>query len=140
MHLGDLFHQVDVALQRLDLPPHRRQAGGTFQKIPVRLLTSTGRKSGQPRISPLYFLCEGGRVVVAASQSGRENNPMWYLNLKADPKVRVQIRDEVLQLTARDATDEERAQYWRKLVEMYPTYADYQSWTGRVIPIVICDP
>jgi deazaflavin-dependent oxidoreductase (nitroreductase family) len=123
LHLGDLFHQVDVALQRLDLPPHRRQAGGTFQKIPVRLLTSTGRKSGQPRISPLYFLCEGGRVVVAASQSGRENNPMWYLNLKADPKVQVQIRDEVLQLTARDATN-----------------SDYQSWTGRVIPIVICDP
>ena len=67
-------------------------------------------------------------------------NPMWYLNLKADPKVSVQIKKEVLDLTARDATDEERAHYWPQLVKMYPTYDDYQSWTDRTIPIVICDP
>jgi deazaflavin-dependent oxidoreductase (nitroreductase family) len=114
--------------------------GGSFQKIPVALLTTTGRKSGQPRVSPLYFLHEGERVVVAASQTGREKNPMWYLNLKADPKVSVQIGSAVLELTARDATDAERTEYWAKLVDMYPTYNDYQSWTDRVIPIVICDP
>jgi deazaflavin-dependent oxidoreductase (nitroreductase family) len=114
--------------------------GGSFQKIPVALLTTTGRKSGQPRVSPLYFLHEGERVVVAASQSGREKNPMWYLNLKADPKVSVQIGSAVLELTARDATEAERTEYWAKLVDMYPTYNDYQSWTDRVIPIVICDP
>jgi F420H(2)-dependent quinone reductase len=114
--------------------------GGTFQKIPVALLTTTGRKSGQPRVSPLYFLRDGDRVVVAASRSGSDKNPMWYLNLKANPKVSVQIKKEVLDLTARDATDDERARYWPQLVEMYPTYNDYQSWTDRTIPIVICDP
>jgi deazaflavin-dependent oxidoreductase (nitroreductase family) len=114
--------------------------GGTFQKIPVALLTTTGRKTGQPRVSPLYFLREGDRVVLAASQGGREKNPMWYLNLRADPKVSVQIGPDVLELTAHDATDAERAEYWPKLVAMYPTYEDYQSWTDRVIPIVICDP
>jgi deazaflavin-dependent oxidoreductase (nitroreductase family) len=65
---------------------------------------------------------------------------MWYANLKADPKVSVQIKDEVLHLTARDATAEERARYWPKLVEIYSSFDDYQAWTDRVIPVVICDP
>ena len=114
--------------------------GSTFQNIPVALLTTTGRKSGQPRVSPLYFHRDGDTVVVAASRGGSDKNPMWYLNIKADPKVQVQIKKEVLDLTARDATDEERANYWPRLVEMYPTYEDYQSWTDLVIPLVVCEP
>lgn len=114
--------------------------GSAFHNIPVALLTTTGRKSGQPRVSPLYFLRDGDRVIVAASKVGAEKNPMWYLNLKANPKVSVQIKKEVLDLTARDATADERANYWPQLVKMYPSYEDYQSWTDRTIPIVICDP
>jgi deazaflavin-dependent oxidoreductase (nitroreductase family) len=114
--------------------------GGTFQKIPVALLITTGRKSGEPRVSPLYFLHDGDLVVVAASKGGAQKNPMWYLNLKANPKVQVQIKKEVLDLTARDATDEERAKYWPQLVKMYPSYDDYQSWTDRQIPVVVCEP
>jgi deazaflavin-dependent oxidoreductase (nitroreductase family) len=114
--------------------------GGTFQNIPVALLTTIGRKSGQPRVSPLYFLRDGDRVVVAASRGGSDKNPMWYLNLKADPKVQVHIKNEVLNLRAREATDEERAKYWPKVVEMYPAYEDYQSWTDRHIPLVVCEP
>jgi F420H(2)-dependent quinone reductase len=114
--------------------------GGTFQSSPVALLTTTGRKSGEPRVSPLLYLREGGRVILVASQGGRDTNPMWYLNLKANPKVSVQIKGEVLQLQARDANAQERDEYWTKLTAMYPTLDDYQSWTDRVIPIVICDP
>ncbi len=114
--------------------------GSKIQGIPVALLTTTGRKSGQPRVSPLYFHRDGDTVVVAASKGGSDKNPMWYLNLKANPKVQVQIKKEVLDLIARVATDEERAKYWPKLVEMYPTYEDYQSWTDRTIPLVVCDP
>lgn len=115
--------------------------GGTFlQGAPVALLTTIGRKSGEPRVSPLLFLRDGDRVVLVASQGGRANNPMWYLNLKANPKVSVQIKKEVLELTARDATEAERAQYWPQLVSMYSSFDDYQSWTDRVIPVVICDP
>ena len=114
--------------------------GSNIQGIPVALLITTGRKSGQPRVSPLYFHRDGDTVVVAASKGGSDKNPMWYLNLKANPKVQVQIKKEVLDLTARDATDEERAKYWPKLVEMYPTYEDYQSWTDRTIPLVVCEP
>ena len=114
--------------------------GSNFQGIPVALLTTTGRKTGEPRISPLYFHRDGDTVVIAASRGGSDKNPMWYLNLKADPKVQVQIKNEILNLTARDATDSERDKYWPRLVEMYPSYNDYQSWTDRVIPLVVCEP
>jgi F420H(2)-dependent quinone reductase len=114
--------------------------GGVFQKSPVALLTTIGRKTGQLRVSPLLYLREGERVILGASSGGRDKHPLWYLNLKADPKVSVQIKDEVLPLRARDATADERKEYWPKLVAMYPTFDDYQSFTDRTIPIVICDP
>jgi deazaflavin-dependent oxidoreductase (nitroreductase family) len=114
--------------------------GGTFQKAPVALLTTTGRKTGEPRVSPVLYLRENDRVILGASRAGSDKHPLWYLNLKADPTVSVQIKDEVLRLRARDATTEERNEYWPKLVAMYPNFEDYQSWTDRVIPIVICDP
>jgi F420H(2)-dependent quinone reductase len=114
--------------------------GGTMENNPIALLTTTGRKTGEPRVSPLLYLRDGDRVVVAASRGGSDKNPMWYLNLKANAEVSVQIKKEVLDLNARDATDEERARYWPQLVKMYPTFEDYQSWTDRTIPIIICDP
>jgi F420H(2)-dependent quinone reductase len=114
--------------------------GGTIQNRPIALLTTTGRKSGEPRVSPLLYLRDDDRVIVGASRGGSDKNPMWYLNLKANAEVSIQIKKEVLNLTARDATDEERAKYWPQLVKMYPTFEDYQSWTDRTIPIVICDP
>ena len=79
-------------------------------------------------------------MILAASRGGSDKNPMWYLNLKANPQVQVQIKGEVLNLTAHEANEEERQQYWAKLVAMYPTFEDYQAWTDRVIPLVICEP
>ncbi|AKN16005.1 hypothetical protein MHAE_18547 [Mycobacterium haemophilum DSM 44634] len=114
--------------------------GGTIQKAPVALLTTTGRKTGGPRVSPLIYVRDDDRVVLVASRGGSDKHPLWYLNLKENPKVSVQIKKEVLQLRARDATAEERAKYWPKLTAVYPTLEDYQSWTERVIPVVICDP
>lgn len=117
------------------------KVGGRFLKgAPVALLTTIGRKTGEPRTSPLLYLREGNRVILAASRAGSEKTPMWYLNLKANPVVTVQIKGEVLRLNARDASEQERAEYWPKLVAMYSSFEDYQSWTDRVIPIVICDP
>lgn len=114
--------------------------GGSIQDIPVALLTTTGRKSGEPRITPLYFHRDGDTVVVVASKGGSDKHPMWYLNLEANPKVQVQIKKDSLDLTARDATDEQRAKYWPRLVEMYPSYENYEFWTDRMIPLVICEP
>lgn len=106
--------------------------------LPICLLTTTGRKSGRPRVSPLLFLEEGDGVVLVASQGGQPKHPMWYLNLRADPHVSVQIRSRVRTLVARVADDEERAELWPKLVAMYPEFDDYQAWTDRTIPVVVC--
>lgn len=106
----------------------------------VGILTTTGRKSGEPRDSPLLFLQEGTRIVLAASQGGRATNPMWYLNLKANPEVSFLTKKAVQRLLARDATDAERDEYWPKLDAMYPDFVNYRSYTDREIPIVICDP
>ncbi|MEB3069647.1 nitroreductase family deazaflavin-dependent oxidoreductase [[Mycobacterium] vasticus] len=106
----------------------------------VGILTTIGRKTGEPRETPLLFLREGDRVILVASQGGRAGHPMWYLNLKANPKVTFRIRNEVLALRSRDATEAERADYWPKLDVMYPDFVNYRAWADREIAIIICDP
>ena len=86
------------------------------------------------------FLREGDRVILVASKAGRATNPMWYLNIQANPRASFQIKNETLQLIARDATADERAQYWPRLDGIYPDFAKYRSYTDRKIPILICDP
>ena len=79
-------------------------------------------------------------MILPASFGGRDTDPVWYRNLTADPKVGVQIRDEHLELVARDATDEERKRYWPKLTEIYPPYRGYREAADRVVPLVVCEP
>ncbi|ORM14307.1 nitroreductase family deazaflavin-dependent oxidoreductase [Prescottella equi] len=107
--------------------------------IPVCLLTTTGRKSGQPRVSPLLFLEDGDRVILVASQGGLPKNPMWYLNIRANPEVTIQIKSRIRTMRARVATDQGRAELWPRLVDMYADFDNYQSWTDRQIPVVICE-
>ena len=94
--------------------------GAKLLWFPAALLTTTGRKSGEPRTTATLYLRDGERVVLPASFGGRDGNPAWYLNLKANPAVRVQVRDEHLTMTARDATDEERRRYWPVLDQDVP--------------------
>jgi deazaflavin-dependent oxidoreductase (nitroreductase family) len=128
---------------RMHIWAYRRTNGRLGAKLlwfPAALLTTTGRKSGEPRTTPTLYLRDGDRVILPASFGGRSNNPAWYLNLKANPEVEVQIRDEHLQLSARDATDEERERYWPPLIKIYPPYRGYREATDRVIPLVVCEP
>jgi deazaflavin-dependent oxidoreductase (nitroreductase family) len=85
------------------------------------------------------YLRDGDRVILPASFGGRAENPTWYLNLKENPAVQVQIRAERLALSARDATDEERARYWPPLMRMYPPYRGYREAPDRIIPLVVCE-
>lgn len=122
---------------------YRRTDGRIGAKLlwfPAALLTTTGRKSDEPRTTATLYLRDGDRVILPASFGGREENPLWYLNLKENPEVRVQIRAERLDLVARDATDSERDRYWPALIQMYPRYRNYREAADRVIPLVVCEP
>jgi deazaflavin-dependent oxidoreductase (nitroreductase family) len=115
--------------------------GSAFPRgIPVLLLTTTGRKSGQPRTSPLLYLRDGEAVVVVASKGGLPEDPLWYLNVRANPDVVVQIGGQVETRRARTATPAERERLWPRLVEHYKDFATYQAWTERTIPVVLLEP
>jgi deazaflavin-dependent oxidoreductase (nitroreductase family) len=121
-----------------------RLSGGRFgnrvKGAPVLLLDHIGRKSGQVRTAPLLYLRDDGNIVIVASRGGSDASPAWWLNLQAHPETAVQIGRERLSVVAREATEEEKARLWPRLVEMYPDYAVYQTRTARQIPVVILTP
>jgi deazaflavin-dependent oxidoreductase (nitroreductase family) len=108
--------------------------------LPTLLLTTKGRKSGEPRSLPLIYGKVGEAYVVIASKGGMPNHPVWYLNLQANPDCEVMVGAEKLTLRARDAQGDERARIWTKMATIYPPYVDYQKATEREIPVVVLDP
>jgi len=115
--------------------------GGKFLRgAPVMLLTTTGRTSGLPRTVPLIYLENGEDLVVVASKGGMSKHPVWYLNLEANPEATVEIGRRRLSLRARRVTDEEKAELWPRLLEVYQDYGDYQARTSRNIPVVVLSP
>ena len=107
---------------------------------PSLLLTTTGRKSGRPRTTALFYLADGDRQLLVASYAGDARHPQWYLNLQAHPEVTVQVGGEVRKATATLVTGAERAGLWPRLVENWPGYADYQTRTTRELPVVALTP
>lgn len=103
------------------------------------LLTTTGRRSGQPHVVPLLYLREGDRLVVIASYGGRPQHPDWYRNLRATPEVEVQLGGLKAVAVATDASPAERSAWWPRVVDAYPAYATYQARTNRPIPVVFLD-
>ena len=114
--------------------------GGQFGKSPVLLLNSTGRKTGKQRTTPLLYLKDGDNLVLVASAGGAPMHPVWWLNLQARPETEVEIGRQKLRVTARQADEQERARLWPLLVDMYPSYAQYEKKTTREIPVVILHP
>ncbi len=110
--------------------------GGQFAGAPLLLLSTTGAKTGLPRVNPLAYLADGDRHIIIASYAGGPNNPPWYYNLLANPEVSVEVGSE--RFTARtEVLDEpERTELFARMVEMMPVFSEYQSKTTRVIPVV----
>jgi deazaflavin-dependent oxidoreductase (nitroreductase family) len=137
------FSQLNVAVYRwtAGFLGSTWRLGSAFPwGIPLLLLTTLGRKTGRPRTTPLGFIEEGDKVIVAASQLGLPKDPLWYKNLQAHPECRVQIKRRKMKMRARTAAPEERAHLWPKLVAHYSGFAKYQARTERVIPVVILEP
>jgi deazaflavin-dependent oxidoreductase (nitroreductase family) len=107
---------------------------------PALLLTTTGRKSGDKFIFPLFYGSDGGSYFVVASKGGAPQHPGWYRNILANPDVEVQVGTKKMNARARTTAGEERLRLWKKALEFWPPYADYQLKTEREIPVVVLDP
>ena len=109
-------------------------------KVPSLLLTTTGRKSGEKYIFPLYYGQTGNSYIIVASKGGAPEHPGWYKNILSDPEVEVQVGTKKVKARARTASGAERQQLWEKALQFWPPYADYQKKTEREIPVVVLDP
>lgn len=114
---------------------------GSFGGMPVLVLTTIGRKSGQPRSTMLTVpVRDGERLVLVASYGGDDRHPAWFLNLRDNPDVTVTMDGRTRPMRARVASPEEKADLWPRVVAAYQGYGGYQSRTSREIPVVIVEP
>ena len=116
-------------------------SGGTerldWEGMPCLVLTTVGRTSGRQRRNAVGYGRDGDDLVVVASKGGSPRNPLWYLNLVAEPRVTVQVGPEVFDAVARTVDDPaERARLWAVMSATWPAFDDYQARTDRVIPVV----
>jgi len=116
------------------------KVGGKMGRAPVLLLHHVGAKSGTHRVSPLAYLPDGERMAIVASKGGVDHHPAWFHNLKAHPETEVEVGREHRPVRARVAEGEEREDLWRRVVEIWPAYAEYQRNTRRRIPVVVLEP
>ncbi len=128
---------------KLNVPLYRATGGrlmGKVGKAPVLLLTTTGRKSGEPRIAPVLYLADGERLIVIGSNAGNARAPAWSLNLKANPDAEAEIGRERRRVRARVAEGEERAELWRRANDQYAGFDDYEGKTDRDIALFVLEP
>ena len=128
-----LFGQEHVARYR----ETGGEQGHDWQGTKTLLLTTTGRRSGEPREHALIYGRHGDDYLVVASKGGAPQHPAWYLNLQADPEVELQVGEERFAATARTATPEEKPELWRIMTAEWPAYDEYQTKTDRDIPVVV---
>jgi len=119
-------------------------SGGTdgllLEGKPCVVVWTKGRKSGKVRKSPLMRVTDGERYAVVASMGGAAQSPVWYLNMKDDPQVTLQDGPVVKDYTAREVEGDEKARWWARATEVWPSYDEYQASTDRVIPLVVLAP
>lgn len=136
-------HPVVRLVSRLQARRYRASAGrrgGTFRGRPVLLLTTTGRRTGRARTTPLVFVREGDDYVVVGSNAGHDRQPRWRANLLADPRATVQVGPHTIPVTARFAEGAEAERLWERLAEHSPGFRRYRAMTSRPFPIAVLSP
>ncbi|HEY1596363.1 MAG TPA: nitroreductase family deazaflavin-dependent oxidoreductase [Thermoleophilaceae bacterium] len=116
------------------------QEGHDWEGTQTLILTTTGRKSGEPRPMALIYGQHGDDYLVVASKGGAPQHPAWYLNLDANPDVDVQVWGDKFKAHARTATPEEKKELWPIMTKEWPSYDEYQTKTDRDIPLVVLEP
>ncbi len=143
----DLKHKVKDVLFIAATTAHKQlyqrsggRLGGKAGGVQMLVLTTTGRKSGQPRTTMLNYGVDGDRLILIASFGGDDRHPQWYRNLEANPEVSVQIGTETRKMRAATATPEEKPRLWSLMTARYSGYDGYQRKTERDIPVVVLSP
>lgn len=132
----ELFWKIHPAVYRWT----NGKIGGHMMNLPVLLLTTKGRRSGQSRTNALMYLPKGESYIVVASYLGEPRHPAWWLNLEANPKAQVQVGARKVPVVAREVQGEERTRLWNEIVGRQSDYAEYQKRTDRRIPVVALEP
>jgi deazaflavin-dependent oxidoreductase (nitroreductase family) len=134
--MGMLIFKVIVFLYNVS----GGRIGGKMDKVPVLLLTTTGRKTGKKRTLPLIYIMDGSAYVITASAGGADKNPGWFFNIRSNPQATIQVKDKHIKVMAEIAGQEKKSELWARLVEVAPNFAGYQKRTSREIPMVILHP
>ena len=120
-----------------------RETGGergyNWRGTTILLLTTTGRKSGEPRTTPLIHRVDGDRWVIIASKGGAPDHPAWFKNLQASPEATIEVQADTVPVVASVAEGDERARLWEEMNEVWPDYDTYQAKTDREIPVVVLE-
>ena len=116
------------------------EVGYLWNGAPIALLTTTGRRTGDPTTTPLIFGRDGENLVLIASQGGAPEHPGWYRNLAKQPEVELQVKGDHFRGRARTAAADERERLWRLMAEIWPHYDEYATRTEREIPVVVVEP
>ncbi|KUI21731.1 nitroreductase [Mycobacterium sp. IS-1496] len=120
------------------------ESGGTeateLNGKPIILLTTVGAKSNKLRKTPLMRVEHQGEYAVVASLGGAPKHPVWYHNIKKNPRVELQDQTVTREYDAREVFGQEKAEWWERAVEVWPDYADYQKKTDREIPVFVLTP
>ncbi len=114
--------------------------GGQFAGADLLLLTTTGAKSGQPRIAPLAYFTIDGKMIIIGSKAGADTNPDWVHNLRANPGAHIEVGTDAYDVTSRELSRDERDAIFDKVVAAAPPFGEYQSKTSRSHPAVRADP
>jgi deazaflavin-dependent oxidoreductase (nitroreductase family) len=116
------------------------RVGPPFENSTLLLLHHVGAKSGKDRINPLAYNSDAGRYVIFASKAGAPTNPDWYHNLRAHPKVTIEVGTDTIDVVATEAAGEERDRLFQEQATRSPAFAEYQKKTDRVIPVIVLTP
>jgi deazaflavin-dependent oxidoreductase (nitroreductase family) len=112
------------------------KVGGPFENADLLLLTTTGAKSGEPRLSPLAYFTVDDKMIIVGSYAGSDIDPAWVRNLRANPRARVEVGTAAYDVDARELPPAERDEIYPKIVEQSPVFGEYQQKTSRVIPLI----
>jgi deazaflavin-dependent oxidoreductase (nitroreductase family) len=112
------------------------KVGGPFDGANLLLLTTTGAKSGQSRLSPLAYFTVDDKMLIVGSYAGIDFDPAWVHNLRANPRARIEVGATAYDVVARELPPAERDELYPKIVERSPVFGEYQLRTSRVIPLI----